>query len=134
VFKGHHDLTHNEAPDEGRPIMWRVDAITKYIAGCFADFVSRLDAIPEGDGTLLDHMVVLGTSDSSNPRLHSLEDFPILLAGSADGRVLTGRHVRSDGGNASRVGLALLQAVGVATGEFGHDEGLVTSPAGGITQ
>jgi hypothetical protein len=134
VFKGHHDLTHNEAPDAGRPIMWRVDAITKYIAGCFADFVSRLDAIPEGDGTLLDHMVVLGTSDSSNPRLHSLEDFPILLAGSADGRVLTGRHVRSDGGNASRVGLALLQAVGVATGEFGHDEGLATSPAGGITQ
>lgn len=132
VFKGHHDLTHNEAREDGRPIMWRVNEITKYIVRCFGDFVRRLDAVQEGDGTLLDHMVVLGTTDSSNPRLHSLEDFPILLAGGADGRVVMGQHIRSDGDNASRVGLALLQAVGVPVGEFGFGDGLATSPAGGI--
>lgn len=132
VFKGHHDLTHNEAPDAGRPVMWRVNEITKYIVRCFGDFVRRLDAVPEGAGTLLDHMVVLGTTDSSNPRLHSLEDFPILLAGGADGRIVMGEHIRSDGGNTSRVGLALLQAVGVPVGEFGYGDGLATSPAGGI--
>ncbi|MCA9615635.1 MAG: DUF1552 domain-containing protein [Myxococcales bacterium] len=132
VFKGHHDLTHNEAPDAGRPIMWRVNEVTKYIVRCFGDFVRRLDAVPEGDGTLLDHMAVLGTTDASNPRLHSLEDFPILIAGSADGRLVMGQHIRSDGDNASRVGLALLQAIGVPVGEFGYDAGHVSTPAGGL--
>ncbi len=81
LLKGHHDLTHNE-PD---PAMPKVREIVIYIMERLATYMEILDSVPEGDGTLLDHSLVLGTSDSSNPRLHSLEYYPIVLFGGADG-------------------------------------------------
>lgn len=142
VLKGHHDLTHNEPPptaDEVRNLgvdadvqMWRVNEIVKHIVGRIGDFVSAFKAIPEGSETLLDHMAILGTTDSSNPRLHSLEDFPILVFGGLSGALRTGQHYRSDGDNASRVSLSILRGLGLNAGSFGHGDGRTTDGVSAI--
>lgn len=126
VIKGHHDLTHNE-PDTDGVVMARVHEIMVYLMERLADFVDPFRAIEEGQGTVLDHMVLLGTTDSSNPRLHSLEDFPILTFGSCCGELVTGTHVRSSGENASRVGLSLIRAMGIPAEDWGRDEGNVST-------
>lgn len=119
---GHHNLTHDEPADQPE-----VHAITTAIIGFYADFLSALDAIPEGDGTLLDSTVVLGASEVSLGRTHSLDEMPIVLAGSCGGALRTDLHYRSTSQeNASKVLLSLVRAMGVVAGEFGVDEGRVT--------
>lgn len=122
IFPGlpdsHHSLTHFEAdpqPDVHRCMLFCMQAL--------AEFIDALDAIEEGDGTLLDHMVVLGTSDCSSGKLHSGVDFPAVLFGSCDGALVTDVHWRSNAGdNATRVPLTLSRALGVDLPHFGEGE------------
>lgn len=128
VLRGHHDLTHNEPLDDGsgRDPLWRVQEVVKYITTTLAAFIQRFRDIEEGDGSLLDNAIVLATTDSSNPRLHSLDDFPILLFGTGCGRLNTGFHHRSEGDNAARVNLTIARAMGLPLGSIGMEEGYVT--------
>jgi hypothetical protein len=122
LLKGHHDLTHNE-PDDDMP---RVRAIFLYIMDRLAEFVRILDSIPEGDATLLDNSLVLATTDSSNPRLHSLEDFPIVLFGGAGGRVKMGSHVHSPDDNSSKVLMTIARAMGLNRASIGMEDAETT--------
>lgn len=126
VLRGHHDLTHNEPDEVGMPTMWRVNEIVKYITTQLAVFVDELRAIQEGDGTLLDSMALLATTDSSNPRLHSLEDFPILIFGNLCNQLVSGTHITSDGGNAAEVALTLIRAMGIPLDSWGMEGGLTS--------
>ena len=56
----------------------------------FAALLKELDAIQEGDGTLLDHSVVMAFTDQAYARIHSVDGLPILVAGGASGRMKTG--------------------------------------------
>jgi hypothetical protein len=114
---GHHDLTHNEGGDQPE-----VHGITIYCMEMFAQFLSALDAIPEGEGTVLDHCSILACSEVSLGQTHSIDEMPILLAGGGDGFFRTGYHHRSyTSDNAVRVLLTLLQSVGLPVTEFGGD-------------
>jgi hypothetical protein len=85
----------------------------------FATLVKELDGIKEGDGTLLDHSLVLAYTDTSFAKLHALDGIPILLAGSASGRMKTGYHVAGEGSPVSRVGLTVQQALGMPVDSWG---------------
>jgi hypothetical protein len=125
---GHHQLTHDEPGDQPE-----VNAIVKYLIEEFAYMVESLRAIPEGDSTLLDNCVVLGTSDVSYGRTHSLSEFPILLAGTAGGALKKGVHYRSASAeNATRVPLTIARALGVQLSEFGKDEGKAADSIGAL--
>ena len=52
-------------------------------------FLQALEAIPEGDGTLLDNCAIVLSSEVSEGRSHSLDEYPLLLAGSAGGDIAT---------------------------------------------
>ena len=79
--------------------------------------------MPEGDGTLLDHCLVLGSSDVSEGKTHSLDEYPILLAGGACGAFQTDLHYRSySQENASKVLLSLLRGFGVGSASYGEGE------------
>ncbi len=115
---GHHSLTHDE-PDP-QP---ECNDINTQIIACLADFLAALDAIPEADGTLLDSCVVLATTDVSKGRTHSLDDFPIVLAGSGCGALKTGIHYRSTGQeNASKVLLSIIRAMDILAADFGTED------------
>ena len=119
---GHHSLTHDEPGEQPE-----VNMVTQFIMGELAYMVDQLSRVPEGDETLLDHMVLLATSETSRGQTHSFDEMPIILAGNACGALKQGIHYRSDTGeNASHVMLSLVRAMGMNSPSFGVDAGEVS--------
>jgi hypothetical protein len=116
-----HQLTHDEPGDQPK-----VHACVMFIMEELSYLMQALHAMPEGDGTLLDHSAVLATSDLSSGREHSLTEYPILIGGKAGGALKGDVHHRALGANASEVGLTLLRAMGSSRSEFGTEAGRVT--------
>jgi hypothetical protein len=110
----HHNLTHNEPGDQPQ-----VDGILTSIMEQLAYFVTKLASVREGDGRLLDNMVCLGTTDCSRGRDHSIENYPLLLAGSACNTIKMGLHHRGNGENASQLILSLIRAMGINAADWG---------------
>jgi hypothetical protein len=96
---------------------------------CLADLLQALKSIPEGAGNVLDNTVILGSSDVSDGKLHSLTDYPIVVAGGGGGFLKRpGVHYRSaNKENTSTVLLSVLRAAGLQLTEFGAGGGLVTT-------
>jgi hypothetical protein len=84
--------------------------------------LKQLDAISDGTGTMLDSSACMLFSELSDGDSHSNQNIPILLAGSAGGRLQTGRSVAGNG-VVEQVHLALMQAVGVSATSFGRAKG-----------
>lgn len=118
---GHHQLTHDEPGDQPQ-----VNAIIQQIMGDLTYLVGALQAVPEGEGTLLDNTLLLATSDVSQGRTHQIDEYPIILAGTAGGALKTGFHYRSHTKEStSHVALSVLRAMGVRVSAFGEDAGRV---------
>jgi hypothetical protein len=115
VPSGHHQLTHDEVDPQPQ-----VERIVTFILGEYGYLVDKLYGIMEGPSRLLDRCAILGTTDVSYGRTHSLDDYPILIAGSACGALRPGIHVQSLGENASKLPLTLMNAVGVTQTEYGR--------------
>lgn len=90
VNSGHHQISHHR---ESEDLVAQLQKIDEYSVKQFGYFLDRLQSIKEGDGTLLDHSMVLYGSAISDANRHRHEDLPILLAGHANGSIKTGRHV-----------------------------------------
>ncbi len=120
---GHHQLTHDEPAEQPQ-----VFEITKQIIGQFGYFIEAMKGIPEGDGTLLDHAVLMATSDCSAGRTHQIDEYPILLAGTGGGRIKTGVHHRSETkDNASMVPFTLLKTFGANLPQYGLGDSAANS-------
>ncbi len=90
----------------------------------FADFLAKLQATPEGNGTLLDHSLLLYGSGMGNPNLHDHDNLPILVAGGAAGRMRGGRHIRfAQPTPLANLHLTLLDKVGVRIDSFADSRG-----------
>ena len=122
--RAHHQFTHDEPGDQPR-----VHAATVFIMRQFAFLLEAMQATPDGAGNLLDSSVVLASSDTADARGHTLEDYPIVVAGRGGGRLrYPGVHYRSDTAeNTSMVLLSILRAVGLRLPEFGNKGGRVDS-------
>ena len=94
VNEGHHEISHHgRDPEKIR----KVREINKFHVAQLAYLIQRLKSVREGDGTLLDHcMLVYGSGNSDGDR-HNHDDLPILVAGGGGGTIKTGRHVRLPG-------------------------------------
>jgi hypothetical protein len=118
---GHHSLSHDEPGDQ--PLLHKS---TVFTMEQFATLLGALDGVAEGAGTVLDNCGILASSDVADGREHSIEDYPILVAGRAGGALRSGLHYRGDGGNTSEVLLTLLRSVGLPLSEFGDAGGRVS--------
>ncbi|WP_375197157.1 DUF1552 domain-containing protein [Sphingobium sp.] len=116
---GHHQNTHEELIDRALGYQPTVDFFAVRSMEAWADFVSALAAIKEGDGTLLDNMLVFAHSDVSYAKNHDVQGIPVMLAGKAGGRVKPGIHVAGAGEPISRVGLTLQRVMGMAAESWG---------------
>jgi hypothetical protein len=116
----HHGLSHDEGGDQPN-----VHAITTFIMAQLNTFLERLKNTPEGDGNLLDRLALLASSDTSEGQPHSLGDYPIVVAGRANGALThPGVHYRSPNNeNTSNVLLTLLQAMDLELSDFGEGGG-----------
>ena len=88
--------------------------------------LATLDGIKEGDGTLLDRTLLFANTETGYAKIHSLENIPLITAGSAGGKLKTGLHYAAMGDPVTRVGLTLQQAMGLPVSTWGT-ESLKTS-------
>jgi len=116
---GYHQSTHEEPIDPILGYQPRVAQYNVYSMELFAAFLKELDAIPEGDGTILDHSLVYAFTDVSFAKIHALDGIPLLVAGGASGRMKTGHHIAGDGSAVSRVGLTVQKAMGLSVDGWG---------------
>src|SRR5258706_4321969 len=91
VPEAHHPLSHHGNVPE---LIAHMSKINRYHAELFSQYLAKLRATPDGDGSLLDHMTILYGSGISNSNRHSGDNHPILLMGGGAGRIKGGRHVK----------------------------------------
>ena len=122
ISMGHHEISHHNFEK------YKLDALAKInVNQCelLSYFLAKLDAIKEGNTTLLDHSLIMYGSSLSVPTSHSQRDLPILLIGGAAGRVAGGRHVVFPGDTTplTNLYLTMLDKVGVPTEKLGDSTG-----------
>jgi hypothetical protein len=117
-----HDIAHANiaiTPEEQADMLTKID---RWYAEQFAYLCQKLDAIQEGDGTMLDNCAVLWTHEQSNGGSHQRTDQPWVIAGGCGGAIKTGRCVDFGGKSHSGLLMALAYAMGVPTDEFGDPD------------
>lgn len=117
----HHIHTHEEPIDLA--LGYQPNA-TWFIDRCMEglnDFLQALSSIKEGQGSLLDRMLIFAASDTGYAKSHGLENMPLMTIGKANGRVKTGLHFQAAGDPATRVGLTVQQVMGVSVNSWGAD-------------
>ena len=99
---------------------------------CFAEFLAKLQSIPEGAGTLLDNSLVYATSCTAWGKVHTTSEWPVLLAGKGGGQFAGNQHFRKPNGNLSQVLMTVGNAMGANLKEIGLDSGHVTAELSGL--
>ena len=123
VSDPHHPLTHHGNDPEK---IAKVAKINKFHVSLFAEFLQKMKATPEGDGTLLDHSLYLYGSGMGNPNVHDHTNLPILVAGGAAGNMKGGRHIKyAKPTPLANLHLTLLDKVGVRLDSFADSQGKV---------
>jgi hypothetical protein len=91
VPEAHHPLSHhNDIPE----LIAQMSKINRYHTQLFSQYLARLRATPDGDGSLLDHTTILYGAGISNSQRHSGENLPLMLVGGGSGRIKGGRHLK----------------------------------------
>ncbi|MEO7653668.1 MAG: DUF1552 domain-containing protein [Bryobacteraceae bacterium] len=91
VPEAHHPLSHhNDIPN----LVAQMSKINRYHTQLFAQYLAKLRAAPDGDGSLLDHTTILYGSGISNSSKHSGDNLPLLLVGGGAGSLKGGRHLK----------------------------------------
>jgi hypothetical protein len=95
----------------------------KWWVSQFAYLLGELASRPEGDGTMLDHSMVLLCSEVCDGNTHFHDDMPFVLAGGAGGRIPTGRLLNTGGRRHADLFIAMAQAMGLDLQSFGDANG-----------
>ncbi len=124
VNDGFHNCSHHMYNPENMQRLAQLNAY--HIQTTMAYFVSRLNATPDGDGSLLDHSLVLYGSGLGNSQDHGHSGLPIVLAGGASGKVTGGKHIRlPEETPVSNLLVTMLDKVGVPVDGFADSNGTV---------
>lgn len=126
----HDTICHGDAGDQSNQP--RVDTGVLYAMRCLNEFLTKLSETPHGAGTLLDGSLVYVTSDTAWGKTHTREEWPVLFAGKAGGRLRGDEHHSFPGENLSAALLTAAQIMGSTATEFGLDAGRVTASLAGI--
>jgi hypothetical protein len=121
VPEQHHAVSHHRNDPDLIAKKARIDA---YQAQLLAYFLEKLQSTPDGDGTLLDHSLVMYGGGMGDGNLHRHSDLPCLLAGRLGGAIESGRHLRYPADTPmSNLLLTVLDKVGVRIDTIGDSTG-----------
>jgi hypothetical protein len=119
-----HNLSHHSEVQANKDKLATLNAF--HTRSTLAYFLQKLSETPDGDGSLLDHSLVLYGSGMSNSNQHDHDPLPILLAGGASGKLQGGRHIRAGVGTPlSNLHSAILDKLGVPAVGFGDSTGVL---------
>ncbi len=117
----HHEASHHENKPERlaqyqRINLWHIEQ--------YAYLLAKLKSIPEGEGTLLDHSMILFGAGIRDGNAHDPHDLPIVVAGRAGGTLATGRHIVCDKDTPlSNLYLSMLIRMGAPVDHFADSTG-----------
>ena len=121
VNEGHHSLSHHQNDPVKQA---KISEINEFHVRQASYILQKMKSIPEGDGSLLDHSMVLYGAGISDGNRHNNENLPVFLAGKACGKVTTGRHVRYDFETPmANLLLSMIHEMGVPAERFGDSTG-----------
>lgn len=128
VNQGHHTLSHDIAT-AGSLSQRMYSAICKWEVEQFAYLLSKMKAVQEPDGTLLDNSVVMFGSGIGESNVHDTLNMPVVLAGRGGGKIRPGRHLVykdytsyfTPGVPVAKLFVSMLGTVGVNVAKFGED-------------
>jgi hypothetical protein len=117
----HHPLSHHRNVPES------IDKLTKintYHVSLFASFLEKLKATKDGDGSLLDHSMIVYGGAICDGNSHTHTNLPVLVAGRGDGQLKPGRHIAYEKGTPmTNLYLTLLERMNVPTESLGDSTG-----------
>ena len=121
VPEPHHSMTHHQ----NDPVkMAKCAKIQQHHVALFADHLKKLRDTPDGDGSLLDHLIILYGAGISNSDRHTHGPLPTLVVGGGGGALKGGRHlVYPEHTPATNLQLTLLNILGVPTEKIGDSTG-----------
>jgi hypothetical protein len=123
VPDSHHPLSHHG--DDPNKIA-RMAKINAFHVSLFAEYLEKLQNTPEGNGSLLENVLLLYGSGIGNPNVHNHTNLPIILAGGAAVGMKGNRHIRYDKPTPlANLHLTLLDKVGVKLDKFGDSNGKI---------
>jgi hypothetical protein len=119
----HHPLTHHGNDPAKIAKMARINT---FHVSLFAEFLAKLAATRDGNGSLLDHSLYLYGSGMGNPNVHDHQNLPVIVAGGAAGGMKGGRHIRFNKPTPlANLHLTLLDKAGVHLDKFADSNGKV---------
>jgi len=119
--EAHHAMSHHENNPQKKRAFSKLNT---YHVDTLAYFVRKLQAVPDGDGSLLDHSVVLYGSGMSDGNVHNNYNVPVVLVGGRDLGLKGNRHLRYPKGTPlANLSLTLMARFGVPAESFGDSTG-----------
>jgi len=120
ITEPHHPLSHHQDVAEKIEKLARINA---YHIQLFSDFLLKMQSTPDGDGSLLDHSMILYGSAIRNSNKHTTNDLPILVTGGGSGTIPGGHHVVfPEDTPLTDLQYTMLVKLGVPVEEFGGSE------------
>ena len=124
VPDAHHPISHHRNDPELRA---KIARINQYHMTLFAEFVDKLRATPDGDGSLLDNVIILYGAALRDGNAHSYDDLNLLLVGGGGGRLQGGRHIMYPAETPiANLHLTLMDKLGMPVEQFGDGTGTLT--------
>ena len=121
VPEGHHDVSHHGGDPKKHE---KIKTINRFHVEQFAYLLGKLKAVPEGNGTLLDNMMIVYGSGIGDGNRHNHNNLPIVLAGGGGGTIKTGRHVKYDRNTPlNNLYVSMLDRMGAASESLGDSTG-----------
>ena len=121
VSEGHHDLSHHGGDKEKRA---KLAKINRHHATLFSEFLGKMKATREGEGSLLDQCAIVYGSGLADPDHHAHNDLPVLLAGGGGKSIRPGRHVKfSQETPMANLFLSLMEQMGAPADRMGDSTG-----------
>lgn len=128
VSDGHHNLSHHGNDPKKKE---KLRDINTFHTTQLAYFLEKLKSVKEGDGTLLDHVMIAYGSGNSDGNRHNHDDLPILVAGHGCGTIQTGRHIRYPNETPlNNLWLAMLDRMSLKVDTLGDSTGTLTGLGG----
>ena len=128
ISDGHHSVTHHQNDPEKIAKTKKIDELH---VRSLAYLLARMDATPDGDGTLLDHSMILYGSSISDGNAHTHHDLPLVLVGGGAGQIKGGRHIRyPDETPMNNLLVSMLDKSGIPAEKLGDSTGTLDQLSG----
>jgi hypothetical protein len=130
VSEGHHALSHHMHVPEKMAMFAKINP---YLTTMLAQFLAKLQSTPDGEGSLLDHAIILYGSGHGDANIHEPKELPILVLGGGAGQLKGGSHIRYDHAQLPDLHVTLLHKFGVPIERVGSSDGALSIEPGSGT-